>query len=753
MNHNTFNSSNKKKKKKLKTNNIDLTNITSNIDRRSLNTSKQNLSNVIYFPIGENISPTGKKRIIYLSSRNTPQKKYMLPQRSIDFQINKIDFKKFNRKLLLKNENSKRSRNVKINSGISKNQSNTKKFSPNSVLDKSNSVGCYSEMLNNSYTSPLLIDYYFDSKIVNGNFISSIKSVRRRNELEKSLEKLKKIKSINRGNTLNSFCHRTMEQIIDENDRAIEGNDKTLNEKLLIKTKINTRNKKINDLKKKANFETSNNTKKSENKTKNRIINNYEKNVKNLNNKTPPKSKLNKNNTNCIFSQKIVASCQYRKKKKYVNSKKNSPIRRQIELNNTKITAPFSPQPILVRKVLREEHYYIDSQGKEKIIEVIQSPITNEKLKKSIINKNNLHNARKEINKYDKNILLNLQNCQLIKVKKHSENNKSIVTPSEIIKNNPKEILKLINSIKIYNPVDSTVQNNINNNNNPSVKIPIKIKNELFNLNSNSNLINKVIINPKSYNDSSYTSCPPDVKRRSFGNVSRNNHLFHEIKNLSKNFSNKDTINSKFDKNSYSANTMNNNNISSFSIISNEINPNSLQKNPIMFSANNIFEGKEIINKDNMIFDNKINNLYNKNKNLCGVTSDYSSIINDNMKFYESKSFKKTYSMVNFCNIQNRSVIKNDSTNNSNNNFQQNRNNNLKVYKTKFYVKSSDDYLNITNSNYDSKKLNDNKLKKIILDNKNITSNNKTTKKLYNLKKNGITDKIKIKYFKKVSGH
>ena len=728
MDNNPFNSLNKKQEKNNENNQIDKTSINTYFNQYPLNKSKQNLNNLIYYPIVQNISPTGKKQIIYLSSKNNPLKKFMLPQRSIELQINnKIDFKKFNKKLLLKNKKSKFSKNTEQNSLDKKmSKKNNKKISPESFLNKSNSVGCDSEILNNlysSHSSPLLFDIDINSKIFNGIFIPSIKSVKRREELENSLEKLKRIKSsIGRGYSLNSSSQRSLEEISDENDKNVEGSEKTENEESSKKTKKYAKIKKINNLKRKKNFDVFYNSKI---KFKNRIINNYEKNVKKLNNKNPEKVTSNINNTFDTYSQKIIVSKPYKKKKKYINDKKNTPIKKQIQLNKNKIITPLSSKPILVRKVLREEHYYIDSQGKEKIVEVIQSPITTEKSIKKVTKKN-LYNTKNEINRNDAKKLSNIKNYELIKLKKNTENNKSMVT-SPTNKNNPKKFLKLNNSIKIINPINSNIRKNMNNNN-PPMQIPIRIKKEIFIPSSNSNLNNKLIVHMKSFSDLDHIYSPSKVKRRNRGNVNKENYSFHEIKNLSQTISNKNLYNTNLDNNS--------NKISSFSIICHEINPSLMKKNPIMFSAKNILGRKKIINDENMIFENKINNINNKKKNNYGIVSQYNSVINDNMK-------------INLCDVQNKTLIKNDSINNIS--FQKNKNNNMKINKSNFYAKNSDNYFDITTSNFDSKKINDNKLKNINSDNKIIQGNNKTIRRIYNLKKVGIPDIMKLNYVNKNS--
>ena len=52
-----------------------------------------------------------------------------------------------------------------------------------------------------------------------------------------------------------------------------------------------------------------------------------------------------------------------------------------IQLNNIKYINNSKPG-YFVRKVIREEHYYIDENGKEKILQVNQEFINNEDKKK-----------------------------------------------------------------------------------------------------------------------------------------------------------------------------------------------------------------------------------------------------------------------------------------------------------------------------------------------------------------------------------
>ena len=175
-----------------------------------------------------------------------------------------------------------------------------------------------------------------------------------------------------------------------------------------------------------------------------------------------------------------------------------------IQLNNIKYINNSKPG-YFVRKVIREEHYYIDENGKEKILQVKQEFINNEDKKKIITNnpfKKKYINIRKKIyynnsNKSaDKNTLNssyekkdNFEKIEKIEIDadKHngsfeaksnikdtlfSQENKNIENSStKCLENEPGKIIEKIIKLKkpivndnLSNLINTLVESNINNN-------------------------------------------------------------------------------------------------------------------------------------------------------------------------------------------------------------------------------------------------------------------------------------------------
>ena len=284
---------------------------------------------------------------------------------------------------------------------------------------------------------------------------------------------------------------------------------------------------------------------------------------------------------------------------------------------------------IFSRKFLREEKYIIGLDGKENILEINQSIISNQDNNKSFINN------------YKKNI----QNNEKIK----DNNRKIIISDKNIINankenNNNNFILK---SRRSYQNLNTFI--NENNNKIFIKKRPIKLK--INNLINNKKEINKNIINRK------------NISKYSISDNNTKNHCYHEIKDVTENH-----LNNKYEEQSkYNQKLLNSNFHNDIAQSKNTKLINNNIKNKYNTCRNNYFSDNEDINlkKDkiktkihsNRSFNSKDfsnNNLFheivnkdNKNElkqfilfNLNNFNNSYQNKNNNVITIYTSPNFK-----------------------------------------------------------------------------------------------------------------
>jgi len=244
---------------------------------------------------------------------------------NIDININKNeDFTNKEKKNNQINSNYHRIFNVNnhnLNKRINANIKNNKKYEENNDAPHSYSFDNYLELNSISIN---------ETKIIDDSFVEGIKNINRKNNLIKAIEKYKKIKSLKLSIPLNNsltngFC-------------SDDGRKKSYQ-------KINTYDKIIEE----------ENESESEMKKRKEKIKSNDKNIKNAINLNSIKKVKNekKNNVHFLFD--------------YFNKKKKSNKSLNQKMSNKKSNG------ILVRRILREERYIIDENGKEKILEVNQS--------------------------------------------------------------------------------------------------------------------------------------------------------------------------------------------------------------------------------------------------------------------------------------------------------------------------------------------------------------------------------------------
>ena len=226
------------------------------------------------------------------------------------------------------------------------------------------------------------------SQKLNNNFINSLKNKERKNNLLKVMEKYNRIKSNN-----NVKKNETKENELDTYNNEENENEFSFNSEL-------KKYEKKNNLEKLA-------------KENNIIDNNYKNNI---NDYIPKKEKLENSNDTNIFNNSINININ---NDKYNHDKIKEPTQYFKKINKP---------GFFVRKVVREEHYYVDENGKEKILRVKQEYMNNEDkkilkrpYKKKFLNLgaflNNNHN-----NSTFNNSLLKEKENDIIKVKNHYVN-------------------------------------------------------------------------------------------------------------------------------------------------------------------------------------------------------------------------------------------------------------------------------------------------------------------------------------------
>ena len=257
-----------------------------------------------------------------------------------------------------------------------------------------------------------------------------------------------------------------------------------------------------------------------------------------------------------------------------LNNNKNIPC--NIYKNIYKNKNGHKPQEVLVRKILREERYIIDENGKEKVLAINQSLLNENDNKNNLIkependdknlNKKNIvdnnydsieekiikkERYHRNINKVPEKKVIDLYEIQKknnsFNISKIIPNNKvkrihTTLSPSYLISQSKttqnsqkKERFHNINFHKINNPVvikqmDKILQRNSPNNN--------MYRRQYQNININNNLNHVIYIqNQTSPNKSTKNDTPkikPEIHQRNkFGNYINKNHSYHEINSIS----------------------------------------------------------------------------------------------------------------------------------------------------------------------------------------------------------------------------
>ena len=285
-------------------------------------------------------------------------------------------------------------------------------------------------------------------------------------------------------------------------------------------------------------------------------------------------SNLNESNNNDIFNSINKIN------KSLLNNNKNIPS--NIHKNIYRINNGHKPQEVLVRKILREERYIIDENGKEKVLAINQSLLNennninniiknpendNKNLNKKNIADSNYNSIEEKIIKkerYHRNInklpekkVIDLNEIQKkdlknkidysFNISKVIPNNKikrihTTLSPSYLISQNKttqdstkKERFHNINFKKVNNPVVIKQMDKIFQRNSPNNKM---CRSQYQNININNNLNHVIYIqNQTSPNKSPNYGKPiirPEIPQRNqFGNFINKNHSYHEINSIS----------------------------------------------------------------------------------------------------------------------------------------------------------------------------------------------------------------------------
>ena len=169
-----------------------------------------------------------------------------------------------------------------------------------------------------------------------------------------------------------------------------------------------------------------------------------------------------------------------------LNKNKIDPQSKFIPINNIKYKTNLKPG-FFIRKVVREEHYYVDENGKAKILQVKQEYINNEDkkimkmkypYKKKYINLGaylNMNNTslNSTLNKEKENDEIKIQNKMNTDINNIFLNNESFDEKNnyeKIFKNNPKPIMTKNREIFTkFNLNDNIYNNNIENNRNQNI--------------------------------------------------------------------------------------------------------------------------------------------------------------------------------------------------------------------------------------------------------------------------------------------
>ena len=405
---------------------------------------------------------------------------------------NKIDLKKisnnninitnFNNNINNCNSNDNINNNINEKDINSKNNSNLNKSNINNIQ---NDIVEKREILSENLSNHQLTDsisHFFDNnfegnkklKLIKEKFVSNFKNKERGESLEKALILFDKYSNYGKfklnGNLNHSFTNRYDNPFkSNQNGNKVENNDNKVS--YIKRKKYSVNNLEIN------------------------CINN-----------------INDNNDNKIILKKMVNRKKVKKKSK---EKENNKLNLKEEKKNG----------FFIRKVIREEKYFIDDEGKEKLIGIKQSTFDSQDIKEDgkMINVNKNDSFKKNKNK----TLLNSKKIsELIKgkiaKKKELDNKISFSLRNDISKNNIKN-----KNIELLN--NKNLQKNINGDKCNNIKIVInKINRINSNPKMNLNFIKKYR-NKKNNNNQNNISIN-NLNRNDNNRENYNNKTFHLIK-------------------------------------------------------------------------------------------------------------------------------------------------------------------------------------------------------------------------------
>ena len=552
-----------------------------------------------------------------------------------------------------KNEN--KDTNISIN-----NSKNEKSLKNNDFLEKREILSDnYSNHHQTESMSSFMdnIDRVKNMKLIKEKFVNGFKNKNRSESLEKALEFFEKYRNNNHsfsntiGNHYRSFTNQGMNNIenINKNKYNYYEYDK---KNSLTKIKIDNISKN-NDY---FPFNKNNNTIST--------INNFKKNKK-------------------IILKKIIN----RKKRK---NKGNT----QDKINNIK---DEKKKGFYIRKVVREEKYFIDDSGKKKIIGIKKFIIDSKEKNNFIPKEKNMNNISSSFINYKNKSLLNKKKFTeyIIKRKNLSKNeelndNKNPPLQSKNYINNFKDRNIGINTDLINNNNKTIPNDNINNikivinkinkiNTNPKINLNFVKKNKNKNNNIQNNLLsNKINKNLNNINKTEYNNNKAfhlikvdKLKNETIANESRHKLMNSNISNY---------------QNNMSYNSIKNNNDIS-------LEKKYKKKEPIITDKLRIvkcekFDGKERnIKNENQIYKQILGKNYIYNNNEKFSSNSRTIIKNSHSKI----SNKRNYSFKEVRNISNNSK---SNISNSNNDFESDNYKNSENYLT------IDTYSHISN-NYD----------------------------------------------------
>ena len=313
-------------------------------------------------------------------------------------------------------------------------------------------------------------------KLIKEKFIATFKNKERGESLEKALtlfEKYQNLRTCSLSHSFTNFKDIHYKNLISQNINSLTIIDNKINNNNNNNNKNNDSNKNISNLSKitssfnnlKIEYLNNNNenfidnSKKIEKQNNINIINNKNVNINNINN-----INTNINNNNKLVLKKIVCRKKGEENNKFFSIKEGK------------------KKGFLIRKVIREEKYYIDDNGKEKLIRIKQSTIDS-KENNDIKETNPL---KPKENKPFINLKYKNQNLTLLNKKKFAEYIKEKIN-NKINSNSISTINKKQNNlIKKNIEINTDFLNNkyITNDNSNNIKIVI-------------NKINKINTNPK----------------------------------------------------------------------------------------------------------------------------------------------------------------------------------------------------------------------------------------------------------------